>query len=585
MVARRGGEKIVVENLCYKYRNSEFELHYINLKIGNEFVLVTGRSGSGKSTLIYCLAGLIPHYIRNGEMKGEVWIDGRKTSETPLEELAKKVGVVLQNPESQIFGMTVEEDLAFGLENLCVPRHQMERKVSEILSFLGLEKFRNMPPEALSGGQKQRLAIGSVLALDPEVIVLDEPLSNLDPWGARLIVSTLEKLKEAGRTVVLVERKIEDVIHLVDRVIALEDGRLIADEPPREFLADRGLVERLGVEIPQAVKLAHHLESSGLKFAEFPITAEELVGELRARGIHRSAKGRAFCEIGEGERFATLLDGGQRIVRGCSARAGPIISARDLWFAYEDGDWVLKGINIDIYPGEIVSILGPNGCGKTTLVKHFNGLLKPARGKVFVKGIDTSKSSTAELSRIVGYVFQNPNYQIFSATVLEEALFGPKNLGIKEPEQVAYSSLRSVGLEGKAGASPFSLSFGERERLAIASVLAMDPEVIILDEPTTGQDRFTTGKIIEIMGEIKRRNKTVILITHDVELVAECSDRVVVMNEGMIEKVGDPYEIFSDEGLLTKLQLPPPNVATIGRALGMNPPPLTICEFMRRLGG
>lgn len=579
-------ERIVVENLHYKYRDSKFALKNIDLKIGNEFVLLTGRSGSGKSTLVYCLTGLIPHYIWNGEMKGAVWIDGRNTKDTPLEELAKKVGVVLQNPESQIFGMTVEEDLAFSLENTCMPSHEIERRVNEILSFLELDKFRSMPSEALSGGQKQRLVIGSVLALDPEIIVLDEPLSNLDPWGIRLVVSTLEKLKKAGKTIVLVETKIEDIIHLVDRVIALEDGRVIVDGPPRKFLADRELAERLGIEIPQPVKLAYHLKSSGFKFTEFPLTAEELIGELKTSDIRQSMEGRRHYEVGKNKMLITLLDGGQRIIPSGRARRDgidPIISIENLWFAYEDGGWVLKGVNLDIYPGEIVSIIGPNGCGKTTLVKHINGLLKPVKGKVLVKGIDTLKASTAELSRIVGYVFQNPNYQIFSATVFEEAIFGPRNLGIENPEHMAHYSLKRVGLENKMEASPFSLSFGEKERLAIASVLAMTPEVLILDEPTTGQDRFTNEKIIEIVNELKKNNKTVIIITHDMELVAGSSDRVIVMNGGTIEKAGDPYEIFSDEELLMKLQLSPPKVTAIGKALGMNSLPLTIEDFVRGL--
>lgn len=273
-------EKIIVDNLYYRHYNSEFSLKNINLKIRNEFVLLTGPSGAGKSTLIYCLTGLIPHYIRNGKMSGGVWVDGKNTNDTPLEELTKKVGVVLQNPESQIFGMTVEEDLVFGLENLCIPRHQINKKVNEILSFLELKKYKNMAPEALSGGQKQRLVIGSVLALEPEIIVLDEPLSNLDPWGVRLVVSTLEKLKKAGRTIVLVERKIENVVHLVDRVVALENGKIIADDSPRKFLANKKLVERLGINIPQVVKLAYCLKNSGFKFTKFPLTAKEFMSEL-----------------------------------------------------------------------------------------------------------------------------------------------------------------------------------------------------------------------------------------------------------------------------------------------------------------
>jgi energy-coupling factor transport system ATP-binding protein len=260
----------------------------------------------------------------------------------------------------------------------------------------------------------------------------------------------------------------------------------------------------------------------------------------------------------------------------------PIIKTKNLWFAYEDKNWILRKINIEIYPGEIVSLIGPNGCGKTTLVKHFNGLLKPVKGKVFVNGIDTLKASTAELSKIVGYVFQNPNYQIFSSTVFEETIFGPKNFGMKNPEQIAFSSIKEVGLEDKVKTSPFFLSLGEKERLAIASILAIDPQVLIFDEPTTGQDTPTTKKIIKIVNKMKKDNKAVIIITHDMELASEYSDRVFVMNKGKIEKVGSPHEIFSDEKLLRKIQLSPPTIVTIGKALRMNPIPLTVEEFVWR---
>jgi energy-coupling factor transport system ATP-binding protein len=274
-------EKIVVENLQFSYNSSGFALRNINLKIKeNEFVLLTGASGSGKSTLLYCITGIIPHYIKHGEMIGNVWIDGKNTKEVSLEELAKKIGIVLQNPESQIFGMTVEEDIAFGLENACMPKYQIHKKINEILNFLELKKFREKPPESLSGGQKQRLVIGSVLALQPEILVFDEPFSNLDPWGVNLVVSTLEKLKKAGKTILLAERKIEEVIHLVDRIILLENGEIIADKPPREFFADCKLIEKSKINLPQVVRLAYKLESRGIKFKRFPLTVKEVLEGL-----------------------------------------------------------------------------------------------------------------------------------------------------------------------------------------------------------------------------------------------------------------------------------------------------------------
>lgn len=274
-------EKIVVENLNFRYQNSDFRLKNINLKIDRgEFVFIAGQSGAGKSTLLYCLTGLIPHYIKEGEMKGDVWIDNLNTKEVSLTDLSRKIGIILQNPESQIFGMTVEEDLAFALENMGIPRYEIGRRINKVLNLLELRKFRNKAPEILSGGQKKRLIIGSILSLNPEILVLDEPFSNLDPSGIQLVASTLEKLKKVGKIIILADRKIEHVIHLVDRVIVLDKGKIIGDLPLRKFSENRNLVKRSGIIIPQVLKLSYSLQSLGVRFDKFPITVEELLREL-----------------------------------------------------------------------------------------------------------------------------------------------------------------------------------------------------------------------------------------------------------------------------------------------------------------
>jgi len=270
-----------VENLNFRYQNSDFRLKNINLKIDRgEFVFIAGQSGAGKSTLLYCLTGLIPHYIKEGEMKGDVWIDNLNTKEVSLTDLSRKIGIILQNPESQIFGMTVEEDLAFALENMGIPRYEIGRRINKVLNLLELRKFRNKAPEILSGGQKKRLIIGSILSLNPEILVLDEPFSNLDPSGIQLVASTLEKLKKVGKIIILADRKIEHVIHLVDRVIVLDKGKIIGDLPLRKFSENRNLVKRSGIIIPQVLKLSYSLQSLGMRFDKFPITVEELLREL-----------------------------------------------------------------------------------------------------------------------------------------------------------------------------------------------------------------------------------------------------------------------------------------------------------------
>lgn len=259
----------------------------------------------------------------------------------------------------------------------------------------------------------------------------------------------------------------------------------------------------------------------------------------------------------------------------------PIIRTKNLWFSYDKKNWVLKGINLKVYRGEIVSLIGPNGCGKTTLVKHFNGILKPTKGKVFVKNINTAKTTTAELAKIVGYVFQNPNHQIFLNSIFEEVAFGPKNLGLKNVKNLVKWSLKSVGMDNiNLNTPPFLLSRGGKERLAIASLLSMKPEILILDEPTTGQDYLTCLKIMKLMEEFKKEGRTIILISHDMEIVAEYSDRVFLMKKGKIVKKGKPEDVFSDFEFLEKLSLSPPQIVKIGKALGFNKIPTSVEEFV-----
>ena len=274
-------EKIIVKNLCFKYQNSDFALKDINFKIkAGEFVLITGPSGSGKSTLAYCLSGIIPHCIKNGKMNGTVIINGKNTKRVPLNELAREVGIVFQNPESQIFGMSVEEDIAFSLENLCYPKDEIKVRVEKILNFLDLKKLRDENPECLSGGQKQRLVIGSALATEPEVLILDEPFSNLDPHGVKMVLSTLISLKNSGKTIILIERKIGDVVPFVNRIIAIKDGKVFANTNPRKFFENKRIVEKLNIQPPQVVRLFYKLEEEGMKFNFLPLTIEELIGGL-----------------------------------------------------------------------------------------------------------------------------------------------------------------------------------------------------------------------------------------------------------------------------------------------------------------
>lgn len=261
----------------------------------------------------------------------------------------------------------------------------------------------------------------------------------------------------------------------------------------------------------------------------------------------------------------------------------PIIEVQDLWFAYEGRDWVLKGIDLQVFRGELLLLIGQNGCGKSTLAKHFNGLLKPTKGRVLVGGRDTSLCTAAELSKVVGYVFQNPDNQLFAPSAYEEVAFGLRNLGLTDNDLIVRSSLREVGLEHRAQDHPLSLSAGEKERLAIASVIAMDPKVLILDEPTIGQDGSTASRIMATVHSLKRKGTAVIVITHDMELAAEWSERVVVMHEGMVERIGPPQEVLRDVEFLKGVHLSPPKSVEIGESLGINPAPLTLRDLVEAL--
>jgi len=518
---------INISDLTFYYSGAaEPALRGVNLEIEDgEFVLVTGPSGGGKSSLCRCLNGLIPHFY-GGRITGSVDVQGLDVMEHSTKELATRVGMVFQDPENQLVAMDVEREIAFGLENLGFPRDVISKRLEESLDTLGISGLRYRPVHELSGGEKQKVAIASVLALHPDVLVLDEPTSELDPKGAEEVVSVVERLNdELGITVILVEHRLDRVVHLVDRVIVLDKGMVFADGHPRDVL-DRREVAEAGVGVPPVIRLVQRLRDRGLSVDSTPLTVKE--GRSMLDGVFRD---------------------GRRSAPSWSERpkGRPAIEMDRLWHVYPQDTTALKDVSLTICEGEFVAVMGRNASGKTTLVKHVNGLLKPTKGKLRVAGIDPERATIAELARRVGFVFQNPNDHLFADTVEEEIAFTARNLGYsgREVSSRVDEMLERFGLKDCRRQYPRFLSGGEKQRVALASVLVAHPQVLILDEPTRGMEQRLKSELMAFLNEYREGGNTVILVTHDVETVVEHADRVVLLSEGRIVVDGDKRSVLS----------------------------------------
>ena len=519
---------IKIRDLTFYYGDaSRPALQDVNLDIEDgEFVLVTGPSGCGKTSLCRCLNGLIPHFY-GGEIAGGLEVQGLDVMSHTTREMATRVGMVFQDPENQLVSMDVQREVAFGLENLAFPRDVMAKRVEEALDTLGISGLRHRQVHELSGGEKQKVVISSVLALHPDVLVLDEPTSELDPKGAEDVLSIVRRLNdELGITVILVEHRLDRVVHLVDRMIVMDEGKIIADGNPRAVLSN-GDITSIGAGVPPIVRIVQRLRDNGVNVDNIPLTVKE--GRSMLKNIFMGARGGTLSHT-------ESADNGR-----------PVIEIDKLWHAYPEGITALKNVNLRICEGEFVAVMGRNASGKTTLVKHINGLLKPTKGKVIVSGIDTRRATIAQLSRKVGFIFQNPNDHIFADTVEEEIAFILKNLGFDSGEIAARidEMLEMFALKEFRKRYPRSLSGGERQRVAMASVLVARPRVLILDEPTRGMDYRLKSELMRFLNGYREKGNTVVLVTHDVETVAEHADRVVLLSEGGVVVDGNKRDVLS----------------------------------------
>jgi len=545
---------VVIDKVSYKYpRSPDLVLHDVSLEIRKgEFLGLIGPTGAGKTTLCLTLNGIVPQFY-GGRFFGQATVAGLDTLDHPISALAQHVGAVFQDPETQLLSTSVENEIAFALENLRVPREEMLARIPRVLAAVRLDGMEQKHPHELSGGQKQRLAIAAALAMRPDLLVLDEPTSQLDPVGEQEVFAVIRELnQELGMTILMASHAAEQMAEYADRIALLSHGELITTGTPDEIYAQIDLLHTHHLRPPQVASTFYIARKAGAPVTSVPVRLEE--GE-QALDILRGA-----CPIAPPERLPEP-----------PAHSGaPSLSVRNLRSVYPDGTEALHSVSLDIHRGEYVLIVGQNGAGKTTLVKHFVKLLEPTEGIVTVDGVDTRELTLSGLARRIGYVAQNPDNQIFGKTVGEEVSFALVNLDYS-PEQVearTVESLEAMGLLEVRDAHPLSLPKGDRARVVVAAILAMRPEIIIFDEPTTGQDYRGATYILDVSRQLHQMGKTVVVITHHLYLMPEYAERVVVMGKGTILLDAPIREAYHQTDLLRSTFLSPPQAVLLAQHLG-----------------
>lgn len=519
---------IKVENLTYYYPEAQKPaLDKINLEIPEgQFVLVVGGSGSGKSTLIRAMSGLVPDFY-GGTYRGKVYLDKKEIRQLDRRSLVQQVGMVFQDPESQLVMTSVEQEVAFGLENLGLPNSLMKRRVMEVTSALALsDYFKCFIPE-LSGGQKQKVALASVLAMQPDILLLDEPTSQLDPIAGEEILTMIRRLNEEnGITVVLIEQRLERCFHLADRVLVMDKGKIIYDHHAPEAVS-RWAIKNDTPFIPPLAKLF-----AGMGYSKVPTTVKQGRKIIKEHYPFSKLSVQTPVNVVKETRESELTGG------KC------LLDIQNLWFTYSNGKEALKNINLSVKCGDFIVIMGESGAGKTTLMKNINGLLKPGRGQVKILNRDTRKLSVEQLSSTIGYLSQNPSDYLFLPTVREELDFTLKNLGLPD-DGISQEILNKLQLTPYIDSNPRDLSTGERQRVALASVLVAKPRLLLLDEPTRGLDYRLKEELGDILLQLQKEGVAIIIITHDVEFAAEYAGEIVMMAGGSIIARGNKYKMLS----------------------------------------
>ena len=537
---------IEIEHLKYKYPNTDrLVLNDISLSIEKgEFIGIVGKNGAGKSTLSQAIIGLVPQFYHGG-YGGHVTVCGLDAAEVPVGELCEHVGLVFQNPFNQLSGArdTVYGEVAYGLQNLGVEREEMKARVEQVLKQLDIWQYRDRNPFDLSGGQMQRVALAGVLVMQPEVIILDEPTSQLDPQGTEEVFRVVDQLTKTGITIIMIEQKIEKLAAYCDRLMLMHEGKVVDFDTPEKTFSREDL-EDLGVQAPVFTRVCARL-GWARPDGTYPVT---LADTLQVFEAYKSDENRN-----------KLLNFYQKMEVQDGNAPQPMFQVKDLDFSYGKDVEIFRQLNVSL-DSRATAIIGQNGAGKTTLVRLLKGLLKPVSGSIYFREQDISGKTVAMLASQIGYVFQNPDDQIFKYRVLDEVMFGPLNIGMEpaEAEKKAREALALMGLSGKEQENPYDLEMHERKMVAIASVLAMDTDVIILDEPIIAQDYAGKQRIGNMIRELSRQGKLVIAILHDMDFTAEYFERVIVMAQGKVLADGTAREVFGQEAVLeaAKLQKP-----------------------------
>ena len=530
---------INAENLTVSLRRKPV-LSNVSVRIEDgEFVIILGPSGSGKSFFSLCLNGIVPQLIP-AQVSGSLTVEGHDPTQTPVSEMATHVGLVFQDPDAQLVSMYVEDEVVFGPENLNFSREEIGERLKYSLDMVGMWDFKDIYTWSLSGGQKQRVAIGSVLAMRPSILVLDEPTSNLDPEGTRSVFDLLVKLhRETDLTVIAIEHKVDELIEYADRLLVFDKGEIILNGPPRQIIVEHGmLLMEKGINLPQVSELALLARARGISLPtdRFPLTNTEAREYLPITSVKSDRSPQTSSP---------------------NHRGDPIVHFENVSFSYPDREPALKNINLDIYPREMLAVVGQNGAGKTTLTKLIVGLLKATKGKVTFQGEDTAKMPVERLTEKVGYVFQYPDNQLVTDTVLDEVAFSMRIRGLPEEHIKAKTqeALETVELTHLANRHPLTLSMGEKRRLSVATMLVLDQDVLILDEPTMGMDWGHIISIMRICKRLKDQGRAIIIVTHDMRVVGDWADRVIAMSHGEIVLDSEPRTFFLNQDILNRTSL------------------------------
>lgn len=567
-----GEEAIRLDHLSFRYAGQrEPALRQVSLRVRRgEMVVIMGATGAGKSTLAKCLNRIVPAF-QPGELSGEMALLGRSLSGEGVAEVAGMVGLVSQDFEAQLFATNVVQEVVFGMEQLGVPPDEMRRRLPQALRAVGLEGFDRRDPATLSGGEKQRLAIAATLALRPSIMVFDEPTTDLDPLGKLEIFAVLAAMRRQGYTLVVIEHEIAAAEH-ADRLVVMSQGRILVDDVPEDVLARVDFLRTHGVRPPDLSRLAARLDLKPV-----PRSVDAAEAAIRGPGVVGWGSGIEDPEAAGRSDLQSPPPGPRPLT------PAPLISVENVCFAYENTAPALDGVSLVIEAGEFIAIIGQNGSGKTTLAKHLNGLLVPSAGRVRLRGADVRSLPINRIAAEIGYVFQNPDHQIFAATVHEEVAFGPRNLALAphEVEERTRVALDAVGLAGMENEDPFLLGKGQRQRLAVASVLALHPQLLILDEPTTGLDYLEQRQMMELLARLHAQGIGILIITHTPWVVAEYAQRGVLMAGGRVLSDAPLRTLFAEELLLQQAHFCVPEITCLGRRFGFTP--LSVDEFLEQM--